>query len=140
MVVGFIDSLCYVLFFISWVSRGKISCLACNLVHSQGFSCYRSILKHQLNLGVSEFYDTVTFVHKKLWKFRNKKHQVAGFTKEKRVMAFTDILYACYSCITPIEVENIWNIYIIWIQINILGPADNSANCSRDVHMVLISQ
>ena len=30
--------------------RGKkLVCLPCNLVHSQGFSCYRSILKHQLN-------------------------------------------------------------------------------------------
>ena len=44
----------------------KNQCLLCNLVHSQGFSCYTSILKHQLNLGVSEFYDTVTFVHNKL--------------------------------------------------------------------------
>ena len=69
-----------------------------------------------------------------------KKHQVAWFTKAKRVMEFTDILYICYSCKTPIEVENIWNTYIIWIQSNILEPADNSANCSRDVHMVLISQ
>ena len=49
LVVGSIGSMCYVFVFISWGKGEKLECLLCNLVHSQGFSCYRSILKHQLN-------------------------------------------------------------------------------------------